>query len=190
MRPGTLVNVKWEEGWYMGTVQRPVKRQNTYSSTVVEYMDGDVQAHDFTKEEHHVLALPEDPLCFTKLCEFAPLYLKCPVCLDIFETPRTLKTCLHTFCANCLGTSKCVICAVPFTDSDVGSNPIIAALSSSLRPEIDAVVALQTLATNTETVKTVQTTPKKAQGGSGKWRCRKCGKKKPLRQMRCGVGCA
>lgn len=138
-----------------------------------------------------VLALPEDSLCFSKLCEFAPLYLKCPVCLDIFETPRTLKTCLHTFCANCLGTSKCVICAAPFTDSDVGSNPIITALSSSLRPEkIDAVVALQSLATSTETSTETVKPAEKAQNRSGKWRCRKCGKKKPLRQMRCGVGCA
>lgn len=128
MQAGTVVNVKWMEGWYVGTV-RCVKN----GKTTVDYNDGDVSEHNFKTEEYKVLALPNQPFSFTTLCDIAPSYLTCPICLEILDKPQTLKTCMHTFCYVCITRiNNCATCGLPFQESDVASNPIITTLCFGL----------------------------------------------------------
>jgi hypothetical protein len=192
MKPGTVVNVRWDQDcWYVGTVQSVKKKTER---VVVHYIDGDTVEHNFTKEEYHILAPPDDPLCLTNLCEVAPKSLTCPICLEVFRFPRTIKSCMHTFCGQCISEiSNCALCGVPFEAGDAVCNPIISTLSNALRPEIDAAFGLLLVNQGSvhpqpvhEKVNGVEKTIEKKTQSS----CRKCGKKKPRKQLRCGIACA
>lgn len=183
MKRGAVVNVKWDdECWYVGTVHSVKKT----GRTVVHYIDGDSAEHNFTKEECHILAPPDDPLCLTNLCQVAPQALTCPICLEVFRRPMAIKSCMHTYCHQCVSEiSSCAICATPFEKTDAVFNPIISTLCEALRPDFDAALALllvnQAPISRVEVEKTIEET---------KWSCRKCGKTKPRKQMRCGIACA
>ena len=182
MQPGTIVNVEWEEGWYVGTV-----RCTAGKSTTVDYMDGDVSKHNFAREKHVVLAPPDAPFTFTTLCQVAPSYLKCPICLEVFQAPKTIAKCMHTFCARCISSStQCAICAVSFEEGDLVRHPIVAGLSAALvRGEFDAASILSAMKDGRDDgVQAGVQGPHYAL-----FKCRKCGGMKQSRQIRCGAAC-
>ena len=175
--------------------------------TTVDYNDGDVSEHNFKTEEYKVLALPNQPFSFTTLCDIAPSYLTCPICLEILDKPQTLKTCMHTFCSVCITRiNNCATCGLPFQESDVASNPIITTLSAALQSknhlDMSAAMALSTMV-HMEKEQEEQRHKDRKESKERKdernderkdksektWRCRKCGKQKAKKQTRCGVGC-
>ena len=180
MQPGTIVNVEWKRG-----MMRPAlfgaRRAKAQLSTT---WTGTFQSTTLRGRNASSLAPPDAPFTFTTLCQVAPSYLKCPICLEVFQAPKTIAKCMHTFCARCISSStQCAICAVSFEEGDLVRHPIVAGLSAALvRGEFDAASILSAMKDNQDG---------EVQAGvqGPLFKCRKCGGMKQSKQIRCGAAC-
>ena len=136
---GTLVNVRWKEGWYVGRVQN-----HTLRGTHVRYTDGQSKYHVFLEEEYTVLATPievhDETRARQELHKVGKEVLKCCICLDVCRNPVT-AACMHSFCEECVlplfKTKECPFrCADVRINSmrDLRPNPTLRALCEVLVP--------------------------------------------------------
>lgn len=136
--PGSIINVKWEEGWFAG-----VAGNHTSRGTYVAYNDGQNKYHDLLQTEYVVLSraeeIKDERTQMQELFRVAQEQLKCSLCLEICDTPRT-SPCMHTFCEGCLPPMlKLKMCPYKCdvrinSMRDMRPNPTLKALCSVLRP--------------------------------------------------------
>ena len=141
---GSLVNVRWKEGWYVGTVQNYTNR-----GTHIKYNDGQSKYHDLLAEEYVVLRTAKEAAdereCKDKLYDAGKEALMCVICMEVCRLPVT-AACMHSFCEECVGplfeTKSCPYrCDVRINSMrDLKPNPSLRKLCAAFHPESDDAV--------------------------------------------------